>query len=53
LGFTVDCAGRHRLAVERLINLGHIAFVGSGSETLPTGVDRAKRFNQRYGRLRT
>ncbi|MDF1779067.1 MAG: LacI family DNA-binding transcriptional regulator [Rhizobiaceae bacterium] len=37
-----------RIAAQRLINLGHkhIAFIGSGNETLSTGVDRAEGFNQ-------
>lgn len=37
-----------RIAAQRLIDLGHkhIAFIGSGSETLSTGADRAEGFNQ-------
>lgn len=37
-----------RLATQRLIDLGHkhIAYIGGGSETLSTGLDRAEGFNQ-------
>ncbi|MBX9451192.1 MAG: LacI family DNA-binding transcriptional regulator [Neoaquamicrobium sediminum] len=37
-----------RLAAQRLIDLGHkhIAYIGSGSETLSTGADRAEGFYQ-------